>query len=332
MGNIFKRCIVIVAASLLTPGIVASAHSSSNSGYLFKNKATKMYSYPRTLHAHAKYLGRVGTTKTVYFAVGSVHAKGINYVKLAWPVTERLDGSQVLYSIPSGYVRRSSVKRVKLLLTQAKSAPKPYWLKTTAYNFWAHPYGTVQHNLEIRASAEQSAKTLYVVGQAKTWEKRTYLKVQTKAGKQLGWINRKALGAGPYQDPTRYLTRGTSLTKTTWVNPQDSRVKVTSLVTKHELKKLIIQNSDGTAVVVLWNGGPNTYFQMESNHVRTKQREFNSYVQSKNLDNMNFDSQAGQIRLWMITPDKNPDVTYLVNVDLAGDFSSVEKVKTLFYV
>lgn len=335
MKQIFKKwlftALFVTFSVSLTPPILVNASSNRGIGYVFKSQSTKMYSYPRVLHAYSKYLGRVGKPGSVYFGVKTVRFKGTNYVKVVRPITERLDGSRPV-GYRSGYVPRSAVKRVKLVSSQSKLAKKAYWLKTSGYNFWAHPYGTVQDNCEVRDSASQAAKTLYAVGQVKTREKRTYVKVQTKAGKQLGWINRKALEMGPYLDPTSYLTRQTSLNKTTWINPQDSRVKVTSLTTKHELKKLILQSSDGTAIVVSFNGGPNTYFKMKRNRARTSEKEFNPDIVGKNFVNVVFDVKTGQTMLRVVTPDENATATYLVELNLTGDFTSAKKVKTLSYI
>lgn len=327
----FITTLIALIAFLFVSMITVSANANNTYGYVFKNKATRVYSYPRAMHVRSEYMGHAGNTKTVCFAIKTIQADGVTYIKLAWPTTRRLNGSYpVNYRV--GYVRRSTVKRVNLVLSQRKLSPKAYWLKDTKYNFWAHAYGTVQKNREIRAGRSELSRTLYVVSQITTREKRVYFKVQSKAGKQLGWINREALGKGPYMDQTSYLTQKTSLAKTTWVNPKDSCVKVTSLTAKHHLRKLIIQSNDGTAVVVLFNDGPNTYFKIKRNRLLTKEKEFNTNISSKNLAYLNFNTQTGQITMRIVTPDENANTTYLVKMDLAGSFTSIRKVKTISYI
>jgi len=323
--------LIVLLALVCVPTIKVQAKSNNSHGYIFKSKMTKVYSYPRKLHAHSEYLGRAGNVKAVCFAVKTIQADGISYVKLVWPTTQRLNGVHPI-NHREGYVRRSALKRVNLVSSQIKLPSKTYWLKSSTYNFWAHAYGTVQRNREIHASRGELSKTLYAVSQVKTRDNRVYLEVRTKTGKRLGWINREALGRGPYLDPTSYLTQNTSFVRATWVNPRDSRVKITALTAKHNLRKLIIQSNDGTAIVIHFNGGPNTYFKIKRNRERTKEKEYSTNISSRNLAYLYFDVQTGQISMRVVTPDENADTTYLVEMNLMGTFTSIRKVKTISYI
>lgn len=303
-GNKMKISgVMLLALGLLAGGMMGQGTaeaSQSNTAYVVKTARTKAYHFKKTM----TYTGRLKNTKALYVKVKRVRYRKQTYLGLKRIVNQsklKNIGNVAPLPVPKNlipliYVRQSSVKKVKTVLSQRRVKKTAYTLQNTKHNFWQSPIDTRAENNEVRFARDHVTQTLYVT-ETMTTRHGHYAKVQTAAGKSLGWIYQAALQKGSYVKPMTLLLKGNQLDQYYWTNNDYGDFKIASLSEQGTLKTLMIQNTNGTATVLHLNDGKLTYSQLPLNRKLTAEKTLTTNYHYGNVTKVRYLAKQQVIRL-----------------------------------
>jgi len=281
---VLAMCIFIEIGLGSNANAATRVKTSESQGYVFKSGKTKLWSSPRM--ANAKLIGLSGNKKSVYFISKVVREHHKTFVRLGPTHMYWLKNKGMITR--KFYVLRSSIRKIKTVKSKKRLNKLRFWVEDSKYSFWETPIGAKEKNFEQDFGKEYIDKNVYGTEQVKMYSGKVYVKAKDSKGKVIGWINKRSLKKGAYQDPVAYITSQQSYIENEWVDPKDSNIKVPPLIKGDELRKLVIQNKDKSATVIEFNGGPNTYYYMAANHKQTLRKEYQEPLKSKNLAKMDF--------------------------------------------
>lgn len=158
---------------------------------------------------------------------------------------------------------------------------------------------------------------MYVVARATTRHGNRFYRVVTKRGHRLGWIKQRALTKGKYVSPITYLTKDSAWTKRVR-QLSHSHIEVATLSQAGNLRRVIIQNNDGTAVVINVNGGPNTYYLLRADRTKTAVKEYKNELGHGSLTQTDYFSKTQRLMLTFDTSQDGVSEGGSIEIDSAG--------------